>query len=56
MDGLLDGFRLRPPFFFSAFRGLLNRNDTFSRENAVLKINLLGKGLTQGISGDRSSP
>ena len=28
----------------------------FSREEAVLKTDLLGKGLTQGISGERGSP
>ena len=30
--------------------------DTFRGKNLFLKINLLGKGLTQGISGDRGSP
>ena len=29
--------------------------DTFREEKAVLKIDLLGKVLTQGIRGDRSS-
>ena len=28
----------------------------FSRDEGVLKIDLLGKGLTRGIGGDRGSP
>ena len=31
------------------------KNDTFRGKNLFLKINLLGKGLTQGITGDRGS-
>ena len=43
-------------FFFSLFAVYSTEIWHFSREKAVLKINLLGKRLTQGISGDRGSP
>ena len=55
MEGILDGFRLRPPFFFPLFAVYSTEMWHFSREKAVPKINLLWKGLTQGISGDRGS-
>ena len=50
MDGLL-GFRLRPPifFFFHCSRFTQQKYD-------LLGIDLIGKGLTRGISGDRGSP
>ena len=40
---------------FVIVRDLLNRN-MILREEAVLKIDLLGKELTPGITGDRSAP
>ena len=43
-------------FFFSLSAVYLTGIWYFLREEAVLKIDLLGKGLTQGISGDRGSP
>ena len=42
--------------FFHCSRFTQQKYDTFSRREAVLKIDLLGKGLTQGISGDIASP
>ena len=55
MDAILGGFRLRPPFFsrFSRFTRL--KYDTFRGKKAVLKINLLGMELTQGVSVVRGS-
>ena len=51
MDGLL-GSRLSLPFFFSLFAVYSTEVCYFSRKEAVLKIDLHGKG----ISGDRGSP
>ena len=42
--------------FFSLFAVYSTAIWYFSREEAVLKIDLLGKWLTRGISEDRSSP
>ena len=54
-DGLL-GFRFRSPIFFLLFAVYSTEVWYFSWGEAFLKIDLLGKDLTQGISGERGSP
>ena len=48
-------FRLYPTLFFHGDIRDSWKYDTFRGEQAVLLINLLGKGLTQEINGDRGS-
>ena len=56
VNGRAPGFSPSSAIFFSLFAVSQQKYDTFhGQEEAVLKIDLLGKGLTQGIRGDRGS-
>ena len=55
VEGRASGLRLHPILFFHRDIRDLRKYDTFRGKQAVLFINLLGKGLTQEINGDGGS-
>ena len=53
VEGLAPGYPLHPRFAVTC--ETRRKHNSFRGKKAVQKINLLGKGLTQEISGDRGS-